>query len=295
MRIKLSVKPLVAAAAVVGALAASSSAMAAAPTGIYAPFKYCPYQLTSFDACVVSTSTAGSFKLGNASVPLTAATPVVLQGGFNLADPTNTAFTNAGNGGQTLPPARLKVPGGLIGLVSTGGFTGLLIDAFNAAVSAGNDVYATAELAGPVQFNALNFLIGQGTAVTLPIKVHLENPFLGPSCYIGSNSSPITLRLTTGTTSPPSGTAPITGSYGALSAVDPEGNRLNITGASLVDNTFSVPAASNCGYLPLDKLLITAGVNLREGLPAAAGRNSVVLNNTTVQIGTRTEVLASVH
>jgi len=62
----------------------------------------------------------------------------------------------------------------------------------------------------------------------------------------------------------------------------------------LVDNAFAAPAASNCGYLLLDKILITAAVNLKEGLPAAAGKNSAVLQGDT-KLGDRNSVVASVH
>jgi hypothetical protein len=277
MRIRMSLKPVVAAAVTVGALALSSSAMAATPTGQYAPYKYCPYTNTNVISCVLSTSTSGSIKLGNASVPLSAATPITLQGGFGYS--TGFDWYNA-VGADTLVKQKLKVPGGLIGLVSTGGFSGLLIDLFNAAVSSVNDVYATAELAGSIQFNYLNFALGlNDPAVVQPIRVHLENPFLGSNCYIGSTANPIVLKLTTGTTAPPAGVTPLVGSPGVLSS-NPEGTITTNTGVRLVDNNFAVPAASNCGYLPLDKLIITAGVNLKEGLPSAAGNNVADLRGT---------------
>lgn len=292
MRIKMSLKPLVAAAVSAGALMAASSAMAAAPTGDFVNFKYCPYQNTSLAGCIYTSTTSGSFRLGNATVPITA--PIIVQGGAVVDPATQIAtITGAGNGGQVMPPTRLKVPGGLIGLVSTGGWSGLLIDLFNAAVSAGNDVYATAEVAGQPRVDAFAALSGAAPAVTLPIKVHLENPFLGPNCYIGSNSNPITLRLTTGTTSPPAGTAPITGRLGTLSS-NSTGTLLTVADSTLVDNTFAVPAATDCGYLLLDKLLITAGVNLREGFPAAAGRSSASLVST-LQEADLASVAASVH
>ncbi|WCB96751.1 hypothetical protein DSM104299_05519 [Baekduia alba] len=292
MRIKMSVKPLVTAAVAIGVLAASSSAMAAAPTGVYAPFKYCPYTNTAVQSCLVSTSTGGAFQLGNANVPVTSSTPVVLQGGFSLNDDLTTTWFNA-VGADTLVKTPLKVPGGLLGLVSTGGWSGFLIDAFNNAVAAANDVYATAELVGPVKFDYFNYLIEEGSTVQLPVRIHLENPFLGPSCYIGSSSSPVTFKLTTGLTTPPAGTTPIRGSSGLTSST-PDGTVVTATGVKLVDNAFSVPAASNCGYLPLDKILITAAVNLKEGLPSAAGRNSATLTGGFKQ-GDRAATQASVH
>ena len=43
-------------------------------------------------------------------------------------------------------------------------------------------------------------------AMKLPVKMHLENPFLGSNCYVGSSSSPLIWNLTTGTTAPPAPT-----------------------------------------------------------------------------------------
>ncbi|MCW2996321.1 MAG: hypothetical protein JWQ18_3816 [Conexibacter sp.] len=289
MRIRMSLKPVVAAAVTVGALALSSSAMAVTPQGQYAPYKYCPYTNTNVISCVLSKSTSGSIKLGNATVPLSAATPITLQGGFGYS--TGFDWYNA-VGADTLVKQKLKVPGGLIGLVSTGGFSGLLIDLFNAAVASVNDVYATAELAGSIQFNYLNFALGlNDPAVVQPIRVHLENPFLGSNCYIGSTAHPIVMKLTTGTTAPPAGVTPLVGSPGVLSS-NPEGTITTNTGVRLVDNSFAVPAASDCGYLPLDKLVITAAVNLKEGLPSAAGNNVADLRGTA-NLADRAAVQAS--
>lgn len=293
MRIRMSLRPVAAAAVSIGALALSSSAMAAAPTGDFTPFKYCPYQNSAVQACLKSTVTSGSFKLGNATVPITASTPTVLQGGYTFNSDATTTWYNAANGGSTLVASPLKVPGGLIGLVNTGGWSGILIDLFNAAVSSVNDVYATAELAGPVKFDFLNYLIASGTAIELPIKVHLTNPFLGSGCYIGSNSNPIRLKLTLGTTSPPAPNTPISGNPGNPST-NADGTYRQAPGTVLVDNAFSVPAASNCGYLLLDKLIITAGVNLKEGLPSAAGKNTAILGGNA-ESADRAAVAASVH
>lgn len=283
---------VVAASLSTAVLVTSSSAMAAAPTGDFARFKYCPYTNPNVGSCIYSTTTSGSFKLGNATVPITSSTPLTLQGGISpiLDGPTNVWYNAVG--ADSLVKVPLKVPGGLIGLVDTGGFTGLLISLFNAAVASVNDVYATAEQAGPIGFNLVAAFGGQGTAVTLPIKVHLTNPFLGSNCYIGSSSNPVTLKLTTGTTAPPAPNTPISGSPGSLSI---NANGLGtLAGVTLVDNAFAAPGASGCGFLPLDQLLITAAVNLKEGLPSAAGKNSAILSGTT-NLADRTVVLGSVQ
>jgi hypothetical protein len=290
----MSLRPLLAAVVMAGALGVSvSSASAAAPTGDYVNFKNCPYTNTSVDACLYSKVTSGSFKLGNASVPITASTPVVFQGGFTV-DP-NTFLTTfyPAVGADSLVKQPIKVPGGLIGLVDTGGFTGLLISLFNAAVASVNDVYATAELAGTPKFDYFAFVIGTGTTLELPVRIHLENPFLGSGCYIGSSSTPVRLKLTVGTTAPPPPNTPISGDVGTISQ-NGDGTVTSFDGAKLVDNAFSVPAASNCGFLLPDKILITAAVNLKEGLPAVAGKNTAIMQGL-VSNAQRSSVQASVQ
>jgi hypothetical protein len=270
-----SLRPLAAIALAIGvATISSSSAVASAPTGDYAQFQYCPYQNTAVNACLRSVTTSGAMKLGTSTVPIT--NPITLQGGFTYDDATGlTQWFNAGNGGVTLSSSPQNVPGGLAGLVNPGGFLGLLEQAFENAVASANGVTATAELAGNVQFNYINLLFQSGPAVTLPLKVKLDNPFLGSNCYIGSNSSPVTLQLTVGTTSPPAGTAPIQGSPG-VQTTDDLGTIAYATGIKLVDNAFSVPAATNCGATFIDRPLVTAAVNLKQGLPSPAGNNYAI-------------------
>jgi len=277
------------------ALGASSSAMAAAPTGDFAKFKYCPYTNANVQACLYSQITSGSFKLGNANVPITAATPITLQGGLGptLGDTASVWYNAVGT--DSLSKTPLKVPGGLIGLVDTGGFTGALISLFNAAVASVNDVYATAELTGSPVVDVTNTLVASGTALKLPLRVHLTNPFLGSNCYIGTTSNPVTLNLTTGTTSPPPPNTPITGSPGTIGSQG-DGQIITTTGTKFVDNSFAAPAATtfSCGYLPLDQLLITAAVNAKEGLPSPAGKNTAIQQGNTF-IGYIDGVRGSVH
>jgi hypothetical protein len=276
----------------VGVLSVAGPAMAAAPTGKWTDFKYCPYNTAGVASCVYSKTTSGSFQLGNADVPITSQTPIVLQGGLGAEPDGTTPWFNA-VGADTLVKTRLKVPGGLAGLVDTGGLTGLLISALNAAIAAENDVYATAELVGPVQFSLANAITTDGVAVTLPIRVHLENPFLGSSCYVGSSSNPITLNLRTGTTAPPAPNTPISGSPGDLVFSD-DFSVITTSGIKLVDNAFAAPAATNCGITFLDRLLVTPAVNVKEGLPAAAGQNTAVQQGDT-QVGNAADTAASVQ
>jgi hypothetical protein len=291
---KMSLKPLIAAVVTAGALGLSaSSASAAAPTGDFQNFKHCPYTNVAVESCLYSKVTSGSFKLGNANVPITAATPIVFQGGFTVNPNTFLTTFYPAVGADSLVKQRIKVPGGLIGLVDTGGFGGLLISLFNAAVASVNDVYATAELAGAPKFDYINFVVGQGTTLELPLRIKLDNPFLGSNCFIGSSTTPVRLKLTVGTTAPPPPNTPISGSVGTITQ-NPGGTVTTSNGAKLVDNAFSVPAATNCGYLLPDRILITAAVNLKEGLPAAAGRNTAIMQGL-VSNATRSAVQASVQ
>jgi hypothetical protein len=292
---KKSVRSLLATAVVgVAALGFAGSAAAVAPTGDYTNFKYCPYTNPAVASCVYSKITSGSFKLGNANVPITAATPIILQGGIGQETYPNGAPFYPAVGADSLSKTRLKVPGGLIGLVDTGGFTGFLISLFNAAVASVNDVYATAEPAGLPGFYPTQLLFTQETpGLKLPVRVHLENPFLGSNCYIGSTSNPVRLTFTTGTTAPPPPNTPISGSVGDLS-FNADFTVATAANMKLVDNSFSAPAATGCGFLPLDMLLITAAVNLKEGLPAAAGKNAAIQQGTS-QVGEAAATAASVH
>jgi len=71
----------------------------------------------------------------------------------------------------------------------------------------------------------------------------------------------------------------------------PDGFLTTVTGFKLVNNSFSVPAASGCGYWPFVSL-ITAAVNLKEALPSAAGKNSAVFNGMQ-KLGQKSAVIDS--
>ena len=80
-------------------------------------------------------------------------------------------------------------------------------------------VTATIELVGPASgffLNEEDLLEGYGEALGLPTQIKLTNPFLGTTCYDGSNENPIQISYTTGTTSPPPPNEPITGKPGGL-------------------------------------------------------------------------------
>ena len=90
----------------------------------------------------------------------------------------------------------------------------------------------------------------------LPLQIKLDNPLLGETCMIGSESEPVMLHLKT--------TKP-----GVLSTPG-KGKIQKFSDVTLEDDTFAVPAAKNCG-------LSTVLVNLLAGLPAGAGHNKAVM------------------
>jgi hypothetical protein len=242
-------------AALVAMLAPAAPAMAGLQKE-FSVFDDCPVSVPNLEGCFYSATSSGEFHLGAKSVPINKT--IILQGG-SLAG--SQELVPAADG-DTLSPTALQLPGGLIGVEFLPPLT---------------EVSAIAELAGPVLKDAGNLTDGTGTALALPLKVKLENPFLGASCYIGSDSSPINLQLTSGTTSPPGPNKAITGNPGKLEFFG-NGNIPSIVGASVVDNSFSVPGANGCGGLLA--LLVDPSVDLIAGVPAASGHNSAILNTT---------------
>ena len=178
----------------------------AALTGEYARFETCPTANAAVDGCVYAETNSGNFTMGAKSVPLK--NQVVLKGGFDSDDGSvfgNLSFI-APTDGVTLSKSPQPVPGGLTGVVAPSWWPSVLRDLFNETINNGfTGVTATVELAAPasaIKLSVVNELFGTGTALSMPVKVKLSNPFLGSNCYIGSNSNPITLNLTSGTTSP---------------------------------------------------------------------------------------------
>ena len=219
MRMNLnSVRAISAAVAVVALGALAFVPSASAHTGEYARFNYCPSTNPSVFKCLYSETIGGKVVLGKKTVPIV--NKVILQGGYAREDEAtgNSAFVAATNG-VTLSKTPQPVPGGLTGLVNCKEISNFFERvACEAAFENGvTGVNATLELARPASEIVVNqeALAGElGVALKLPVKVHLENPFLGSECYIGSSSSPLIWNLTTGVTSPPAGTAPIHGASG---------------------------------------------------------------------------------
>jgi hypothetical protein len=254
-------------AAVIAVLAAAlfaPAAQAQEPAPGYTQFKGCPTPAESsfVEVCVRADVLGGHLQTGKKDVPIE--NPLALTGGVNNE---LEGFTANSKGGLT--KVKQKVPGGVIGLT---GLTWLLEFFGSDALT----LYATTELAGPPTEFAFS-------TVTFPIRVHLETPsgVLGNNCYIGTIASPITLHLTTGTTSPPPPNKPISGKESEAS-FDPEKEIIKLTGGKYVDNSFAAPGASGCtlklfGFIPIS---LNGFVNSQAGLPSPAGTNETTQDFT---------------
>jgi hypothetical protein len=269
-----------AAAALVALAALVVAPVASAHSGEYSVFDNCPSTNPEVQGCLYSTTYGGEVILGSKKVPIV--NPVVLQGGIGIADPTtgNEKFF-APTSGPTLSKAPQPLPGGLAGLVNCtelGLLRGLCETIFQNGLTGVN---STVELAKPV--SAITFNEGQtvfegGVGLVLPVKVHLENPLLGSTCYIGSEKEPITWNLTTGATSPPPPNTSIHGSAGKVEFKGEDEGILRLNGAKLVDNAWAAPGATGCGsYLgALGEAILDPVINLASGVPAKAGTNTAI-------------------
>ena len=262
------------------ALAASASAELVAP---FTRFSACPYKTTGVYRCVQAITNGGEVVLGSKTVSIV--NPVTLQGGYSEApeEGPEAGFSKffAATNGITLSKAPQPLPGGLLGLVPPESSPPLVKAAVELAAKNGlTGVNSTLELARPaseIRVSEEHLAEGLGVDLVLPLKAHLENPLLGSSCYVGSSSAPIIWELRTDTTEPPAPNEPITGNFGQTTFL--EGGRIiELSEVVLVDNSWSAPAASGCGGL-LSSLMDPV-INSIAGLPAAAGHNTAILDNT---------------
>ncbi len=283
----------------VGALASltllgiAPTALATKPTGDFANFGSCPLKNSATSICIFGQTTSGEFKIGSTAVPITKT--VVLQGGLTTNEATGEEKFLEAENGETLSKTPQTVPGGLLKIMSPEFFPEPLKKIFNEFIDKGiTGVNATTELVGEVKFNLGKLLTAEGVGLVLPVRVHLENEFLGPKCYLGSKAHPITLELTEGTTNPPAPNKPIKGSAGELEIKD-EGNLIIVHKNSLVNNSFGVPKSEGCGSQILFGLftgVIDEAVNAQLGLPSEPGHNTAILSGNQ-ELATASAVQAS--
>ena len=219
---------------------------ATAPTGIYSGMGTCPLASATMQdpnngavGCVVAVVNGGSFTIGGTVVTIPASSPITAKFGVYWPNNGPTATFPDGSSSEIFStvaptdwkelssaPIEVPIPG--------------LANFWPGVTSA----FAQVELAGPItDFAPLadgeNFPLFK-----LPIKLHLQNALLGPNCFVGSNSAPIVLEPTSGTTAPPAPNKPISGDPGTIGIQgDPNGfgsTVVGFTGASLVDNSLAV-------------------------------------------------------
>jgi hypothetical protein len=232
--------------AALGGLTLTGQAQAAFPD-----YSDCPTGNPDVAVCVNVQSRDGSLRIKDFTVPI--GESFQIRGGLTTFVTGNRFVAPRGTTGIFAKP--IQVPGGLIGIDFP---------------IPGNSVTATAQLAGvpaDVRFNLATL------SVSLPVKLSLSNVLLGMNCKIGTNSSPVILNLTTGTTNPPAPNRPISGRYGTFT---PDGQGGVVTGNVNVDNSLSIPGASDCG---IGLGLINALVNLKLKLPSTSGNNEMIVQN----------------
>jgi len=240
---------LVATIATMASIVVGGAAQAAFPN-----FSDCPTSIPAVRGCIDIQSVSGSLEIKGFTVPL--GDSLEIRGGLDNSVRPAIFYPPTGTNGFF--SRSIRIPGGLLGLE-------LPIP--------GNTVLGTAQLAGPASAIRMEIEFGT-TTVSLPVKVKLDNPLLGSSCYIGTNSNPVRVNLTTGTTSPPPPNRPISGRLGEL-AFDETTGALILRDTVNVDNAFAIPGASGCGLLGI----LNPVVNLKLGLPSAAGNNAMIVRN----------------
>ncbi len=259
------------------ALAALCLSATASAETVWTKFAQCPSKTTGVRKCLYSITNGGEIVLGKKTTPIV--NKVILQGGVG-AENEETGFEpfTAASNNETLSKAAQPVPGGLLGIVPEAGepFLVKLLEEYfihNKLF----ELNATLELAKPaseIKLSTFNLTIKEGIALSMPVKVHLENPFLGKSCYIGSSSSPIIWNLTTG---PTPAAKSIEGKAG-IPELKEEGELIEIKENELVENDWKAPEATGCGGII--SFLVDPIVDAEVGLPAAAETNVAKLKNT---------------
>jgi hypothetical protein len=270
---------------------ASPSALAA-PKGIFSVFEQCPTGLPGVALCQDAEITSGEFAIGSMRVPIDRT--IVLQGGgVHTGGPNpNEFFGVPATNGENISKTPLDIPGGMSTLIDCdtirgGRFHGEPKRHACRAFSRHHrdDVSAIVEpaasLSHPVIENLAAIFEEEGTALVFPVRLHLENPMLGEACYIGSETSPIVLNLTNGTTNPPPPATPIKGNPGELTGETQEGiEMLTTRNSTLLDNTFTVPTAEGCARNAHLASIIDKLIDQTLGLESPPGHNTAILTGT---------------
>ncbi len=268
---------MLAAALVTLAFTGSASAKL---VGEFTRFQFCPFNNAEVNRCLHSLNTGGSVTMGSKKVPIV--NSVTLQGGYSKANEEEFSKFFAATNGVTLSKAPQPIPGGLAGLVNCPEISNFLLRlacqaTFENGVTGVNSILELARPASEIRISESHLAEGEGVALKLPVKVRLENPFLGSNCYVGSESAPIWWNLTSGVTSPPPPNTSISGKPGEVEFL--EGGRiLKLSNSEIVDNAWAAPKTNGCGGI--FSFLLDPIVSASSGLPSAAGKNTTILKTT---------------
>ena len=249
--------------------------------GEFTKFQYCPYKTAGVTRCLYSVTNGGEVVLGNKKVPIEK--EVVIQGGYGQPnfEEGNPEFLfskfYAATNGITLSKAPQNVPGGLAGIVpdekSSFLVKALIKFFFENKLTGVTSTLELAKSATDIRISENHLAEGEGIALKMPVKVHLENPFLGKSCFVGSSTTPINFELTSGVS------GSLTGKVGEVEFLE-EARILKIKNNELVDNKWAAPVASGCGGII--SFLVNPIINGQIGLPATSGKNAAILKNTVM-------------
>ncbi|MGO9487503.1 MAG: hypothetical protein ACLQBB_00565 [Solirubrobacteraceae bacterium] len=199
------------------------------------------------------------------------ASPIILTGGINFENEAEEQWVGP-NGVESIEPVAQKAQP-LKKDVDTALLSSSELSRFDYYDKIARDtkVTATVELAGPasdIHVSVENLLEESGTAFSFPVKLKLSNQFLGSECYIGSNSSPIVVEFTTGTS------GSVHGKDGSTLKADAAG--ITVPTDTLVNNTFASPGVEGCGV----EGSADEAINAALGLPSPSGANLTVLDGT---------------
>jgi hypothetical protein len=295
-------RPVALMAPPVSLMIAAPAAFAKEPTGEFTIFKQCPRFTPATGICLYSQITGGVTTINKLTVPITS--PITFQGGIELIVAGSDEKLIAALDGETFSNTPQSVPGGLSALIDCEEISGRgLTEKIERKVCKKwlrepgdlTEVHETLELARPaseVRPDRSNEANLTGVALWLPVKIHLENPRLGSSCYIGASAEPLMFEMTTGTTSPPPPNSPIHGSLGT-ERFNSDFTFLEVSGEHfLVNNTFSAPVATGCGGHLSSK--IDPLIDRTVGLPSPSGYNTVIHSGPAF-LGAKEAVLESEH
>ncbi|WP_031085433.1 hypothetical protein [Streptomyces sp. NRRL WC-3549] len=259
--------------------AGAATAAATQLNGSWAPFDRCPVDNpamlatdgdTDVPLCVTSTSPNGTIKLGNTEA-VTGSTN--LQFGV-VQHPAEGTYTVVPPAAGSLISGQTTIPGGLLGLMCPSDIPVVSAVCGQITNATLNKVTATVESAGTPSDFSLVAGISSGPIVTLPVRIKLDNPLLGSNCYIGTSRNPVVLHP--GNVDAPSMAASRFNPDGTANPDEGSMIQIALSGATQGDSQFAAPKANGCG---LGGILSWA-VDLKVGLPAGAGTNSLVLNDT---------------